>query len=361
MGYIIILSLSMVFLAIYIAYCKPLLRDSVAYSNYISKNKGFIIFAVLMGTLFLLSALRGSSVGKDTSNYLYYAKSIVDRGNVLFSHRLEPGFQYFMLLSGKLLKQNNAILISSSFVCYLLLFVYYRKYTNNATICLALFYPLYFASFMNIIRQSIAACILLFAYERLKQKKLVRSILLIALATSFHYVSIVFFSLVFLKNRKIDKKVIGIIVFLFGLSISGLIVPIFNIILSNYYAGYMSSDRVGSGYLGCLANLTIVATLFYFYNKNVKDENRSLLNNWCFVFCFVFYIFAFAMNLFDRVGLLYLFVLVPVIADSLVESKCNKNRFHIVFVVLILIGWFLLSNTLRPEWEGIYPYSSFYS
>ena len=185
------------------------------------KKKSYLfIICILMS---IIAVLRNILIGNDTLNYYRTFSSIVEIGNEYFlSSRLESGYLFLNLFFSYFSKDFNAFLITISlFINFSICYTIFKE-SKNPTLSLLLFIFLrLFFNEMNIVRQYIAIAIVLFSLKYVKNRNLVKFILCILLASTFHTSAIAAILLYFLygklieKNMKIIIYVVSIILFLF--------------------------------------------------------------------------------------------------------------------------------------------------
>ena len=165
---------------------------------------------------FLVSGLRSFNIGTDTSaTYLNIYKL------ALYSKSLtqirETG--YFLLNKIAILFFNNytgVLIITSLIMCG---FAYYGifKLSKYPVMSVILFFitNVYFIS-MNMVRQSIATAIFVFAIQYIKNKKPIRYFLCILIASSIHVTALLYIPIYFLSKVRIRIKYI-VMILLVGL------------------------------------------------------------------------------------------------------------------------------------------------
>ena len=324
-------------------------------------------YLFLFTTLFFLTAFRSSLVGNDTFHYMQIFKFIVMNNANLATH-YEMGFRLFCMFIAKISINPQAIIICSSVIVYIMIWFYYKKFSFMPLFALTLFWCFSFSHFTNVIRHAMAAVCLLYAYSYSVNKKWIKSFLIICISISFHTSALLFLPYYFIILLNIKCRTFYWLLLFWSLVLSlffnEMIIDIlicFIYQVDPYYVRYLIGDRVASGRLGILSYLAIVGLLFiitkFFYGK-LKMKNNEI---WLFYFSFLFFILGFSMNLFDRVANYYLLLLIVPVTNQIVlrfRGLCiQKILINIFFTTNILL--FLLRVILRPEWNRLYPYSSF--
>ena len=332
-------------------------ENSIRSVSKLNKRFAFVIFFILA----FLTMFRDVRVGNDTDVYVWVFTNVcngIKEGEFL---RFEFGYQQLNLLLAVFFQKPQAILIATALICYGLVGLHMIKYVDNKLLYIIVFYCLLFSHYTNIIRQAIALCILIFAYEYCCRRKYWATVLLTLLAMSFHYAAIVFLAYVILKNVKLTKKSAFFLFFIavvFSLFADRFLLKWFIKIVPSY-AYYLTGERVGTGQLGTTLNLLIVVILFLLYylpRKKQKIPNEIL---WLFLLCGGITALSYIMNNFTRAA--YVFYL-PIIKECCTYPPVYKKKNGLIEV--LIVGGLLLIFTLiiifRPGWNNLYPYS-FYS
>ena len=171
-------------------------------------SKGKIVLYAL--PLFLLSALRGDTVGGDLENYLpnfdayYYLNRISD---ILGYSSHEPGYVLFAKLISLISPTHRFYIIVTSFCCLLGPFYLIYKYSRVPGLSVLMYYSLgFYTNTMNNIRQSLAISICCFAVPFVLDKQFRKFILLVIIATMFHYSAALFVFAFFLSLKEYTFK-----------------------------------------------------------------------------------------------------------------------------------------------------------
>ena len=249
------------------------LENSILPREYKHTRPQIAFFLVVMFVLWFLTAFRSSEIGNDTKNYIGYFNFFGTYG-INSDSIIEIGYQIFNILVSKISSNPQAILIATATVCYIGLGIYVYKYSDNLVFSTVLLFPIVFSTFTNILRQSIAMVIILYAYQALKKNRIILSLVLIILASTFHTSTLIVILLLLYKI--IPKKPIIILplaVIFILLSITGFMDDVFSSILP-FYAGYYENEGLTDGWIGmtyyCLRNLVFYLLVYFSYRSNTK-------------------------------------------------------------------------------------------
>lgn len=254
-----------------------------------------LLFVILAIYMYLITALHYETVGRDLLNYANFFNSLTNNFKVEENQgEFERGYVYLCLFfrnfsGGFYLMQ----LTVTSFYC----FVVYRHIKNNSLMpCFSLFIltQYYFWSGMDQVRQWIAMAIIISGWKFIKERSLIKWILIIALAMQFHTSSLLAFPLYF-TTRIIIKPwlafllVIGSVwMTLYGLfmirpitsfAVSlGILPARFEHIINAYtnpnYGGHAAEQaQFGTG-LGYMLNIAIYIYILLLYKMSPKEKKN---------------------------------------------------------------------------------------
>ena len=230
-----------------------------------------------------------------------------------------------------------------------------------------------FPSCMSTSRQSVAIGLVVCGIFMLYEKKgRLKYLLCVALAFLMHYSSVLYFPFVFLKNIRLSKTSIWVLIGIVAVLSSGtyLIEAIFNsqLFLDSPYGVYAFNEynretSVGSG-LGVTANL-IIPVLFLLLSQKVSKKEQHVGFYVILSLCYIFtYLLALKIHIFGR--LLGSFVFVPALLISpVVQTLIPAYRkfvlllFFMLYIILfektIAVSQISLGNGL-----GISPYTTIF-
>ncbi len=313
-------------------------------------------FVALLFLFWFLTAFRDSTIGNDTSVYLFYYKQIATQG-IDETLSMELGYQYFCLLLSNISSNPQLLLIVCSTVCYVLCGIYIYKYSSNILYSTILLFCMAFPFFASGLRQAIAMVIVLAAYEMIKKQKKMLPVLLIFLAASFHISAML--ALLWFGHKFVPKKPVVIIVsamLVAVLSATGILNTLLTAILQEYQ-GYFESENAGSGWLGisyyCLRALVFYLFLFIAYKDTIKKNSLPVFNS---ILLLITVCLGFSVNLFSRASLYYLLVVAIDIPNAFNSGKIKNRNFWMAVMGVIMLAYFIVTLIIRPEWNNLYPY-----
>ena len=212
------------------------------------------------------------------------------------------------------------IIITAIWVC----FAYYRllvKYSENAFISVMWFMGMLFYTFMfSALKQAWAMSFLCFAFDAIFEKKPVRFLLLVVLASLFHFPALVFLLAYWIAKFKINKAFPLLMLFVL------VVVFIFRSQILNLMISVYSNETEGSKYLSSVSFfgtkfvLMIIILGYAFYRYSMVGKGNMVFSALLYFMGFAAAIqtFCFYNNIFERLADYY-------------------YQFSILFMPLILI------------------------
>ena len=180
-------------------------------------NKKFVmsykkVFLCLIILLLFISAFRADNIGADHGTYIFEFNQIKKYGDAYFR---EKGYvllnKIIILLGGNTTALSFAVsfMLCMSFYLYIVRYVSSDYYIISLIIFVCQPY-MYIQSTFNIMRQGCATAVILFSIPFLLDKKWIKFIAIILLASTFHTSALVILLLIIFKNINFDAQKIRI-------------------------------------------------------------------------------------------------------------------------------------------------------
>lgn len=215
------------------------------------QNRLFLIFSSIL--LILISGFRGYYVGSDTKNYAEWFSYLSGFSfkDLIFdkSRDIEIGYKLFSYILSKI--SNNpriVIFVSSVFIVISIMFFLY-KYSDNLFISVILFLGLnHFFTAINTYRMYLGLAIIVWAFDALHNKRILKALLLCALGFLFHRMSIVFSAIMLVSYLLRNKRRYVLIAF----AAEVLILPFIQLIITTIvnifpkYKVYIEEDNASN-------------------------------------------------------------------------------------------------------------------
>lgn len=308
--------------------------------------------------LFLFSALR-FYVGNDYANYVEIFYQIQYDYNPM---KTEPAFY---ILCWPFFGLTEGYLYVFALCSFISLYFVFKTIVREECVSwgLFVFITLEFLIFCNdCVRQGVAMSIAIYSLEYARQKKYIKYILLIALASMFHYTACVMLIFIFARNIKIKKKyyliATGIAVVLY---ITGQLTPyiVKAIGLTPFYGEHyllmhenqFVIEKTSTG-LGLL--FKIILLVYSIMNIDKVRDNYYLH---LFVIGSIIRICVTGFMLPERIALYLVFANYVGFAQLL---QVNKKKIHGISVIALIVLYFSLQSLFALENHGAVPYRTLF-
>lgn len=344
-------------LIVYIANPKALTRNG---------NTSIYRYLFVALILALLSALKASTIGNDSPEYIRIFETCSD--DEFGTTRYEIGYIYYNKLLNIISSNPQILFIITSAFIFLCVARFIWKYSQMPWFSMMLFFLNgTFAFFMSALRQSMALSILLFAYEALINKKYLLFISICILASFFHLSALLFLvclPLTFVKLNKISISVLIIVSFFSILLFESLLETALSYVTAyqRYVDGvYFEGDTRAASILQLILAIIFLLVGFHsFGNKKTQDNINSKMVVMFFVAVYL-YVLCLKVNLIDRFAIYFSFFTIIYIPNAINGfSTYGKKRLLINGLILFYSAYIMVALVYRPNWNTIYPYKFFW-
>lgn len=255
-----------------------------------------LFWSISMMILIFIMGFRDPAVGVDDASYIhnYNLANSMSFNDYYLAHTTEPGFYFLLRIVNLIFNDYQWLFILSTIITIACFYKSISFEIENISLSLTVFI---FAStqyfyYFGIVRMGIAVAIISVAYRYIIQDKKKKFILLVLLATMFHYSALFAFIALFIKfnsEKQFKKNTLLKIMIVIPLSFYGVRFFIYPLITASRYQGYIES--VGSISLGFISSSLPFLILFTcFYNRlTLKKKNYQ------------FYYFLFIIKLFTEI------------------------------------------------------------
>jgi len=284
--------------------------------------------------LMIISSFRASQIGAD---YHVYVNVFENIDKAIISYPMEKGY---------LLLNYIVALITSNYVIFALiinLFIFsaiYKYIKNNVDekyylwiILIFTMNPyLYIQSTFNVIRQTIAFCIILYGIKYLIEKKYIIYILLILMAAQFHSISYIFILLIFIRMMRWNEKKFFILLFCVIL-----LVLFKNCGIIDFFAkilGYGKYAKYGATMFDFFVYhtfiISVVSILILNYKKIEIKENEKFFLDTYIISLSLLPVFV-TNDIMYRVYIGFIFISLP--AVPLILKHCDKTMKKMKYLI----------------------------
>ncbi len=311
-----------------------------------TKNKLFLVLSFFQ-LLYVHSMVEINSVPdlwayKDyfaSTRYLSFSQSFV-RGIV--DSKIEVGYIVFFRIIGYFTSEFRVFLITYSFILLILYYNVIRKESPYVFCSVLLLLVIPFNQSLFVIRQHLAAAIMIASFPLVKDRKLVKFLLLNSLAALMHNSAIIFVLVYFIygiKGKKTKTTLISIavvMIFLF-ITIAGYVGR-----MIGKYQTYLDNDE-GQNITGVFISAALLFSTLVIMKEKVWKEG---INRFSFVLIYIYFILCVGGLGFDPTGRLTVYFFTGVIfiipiSMSYIKTKFLRNLyFLIVFLLYFYIAFF---------------------
>lgn len=330
------------------------------------RNKTYVI---LSGTvMFLIMGLRHKYVGFDTTQYLsiYDWSVFYNWGGLTWKNFFDQeigikAVNYF--LNWFHISHQVYLMIYAFFISFCVSKLIF-KYCKNTFLGFYLYTTIgLFTMSMSGMRQSIACVICWLAIEDIMEKRPLRFVILVFVASLFHQSAIFFLAFYFVRFIKI-KRLSGW--FFSGITVlcvllRAVLIPVLSYFLPERYEQYgLVSDKNPINPMLIIIGLLIpMFCLFFWERHKLKDEREERFYSLCYAGSFVYAVvtaLALSSQMIGRMNMYFYLFNVILLGNTISDIEDRNTRYVAVFFALLLPGYmFFKSQSL-----GIAPYYFFW-
>lgn len=323
--------------------------------NEFQLNISLLIIAVL---LIILGSLRGLNVGNDLASYsAYYSSNYyynIESGFVFLSkmfYILGFDFRFFLLVC------QSLIVLPVFFIIY--------KYSKIKWLSVFMYQVLYlYANSFNIIRQSIAMSLVLYAVIKYIEesktlkfnfKSLTKFLLIILISSQFHISSLVFIPIpLLLKPSFLKLRTLVILIGGFG-TLLLFHKKIIQILLSLFNREYYGNLLIEFGPVTIFMVLFFIFSIYIFSNKKSHNIYVSSFYNVSLISLLIVTLGVWIPN-YARLIMYYYLLTVLMVPNIIAFPLTKKNKIlFVLFLMMLLI--FYLMQLYFSDYGGVEPYN----
>lgn len=346
-----------------------------AKSRFEFKDRVFLLLS--FGLLSFLAMFRGEQVGSDTNSYVFFFRILESSNKYAYASirtRMEPGFVLFMKMLTYVSKSPQVVIIVSSCIIMFSILRFFIKYSKCIWMSVFFFFCLFYDASLNIMRQYLALSILLWAYDYIQKKDFLRFLILVILATTFHYTAALFIIAYFFQFLRLNRILITRFLLLFPIGIVASFVLLTPLLSLSHKLGMYDYYNENNKYIAegikiatilkaLLHGLTVYLGIKIWNLMDYADDQGELNSEdqlpfiFCMIGCFIL-VCSLPFNVLSRVAIYFLFFSCLFLPSTLCKALERKNGLDIVtLLVAIYVCYYLIVNTFRPDWTSVYPYS----
>lgn len=336
----------------------------------VSRNQNSSTIPVFFFLFFLLLALRHESIGRDLANYKAFFQQYTQGGlSYVFSSWQECLFRLYNYVFVHITRNYQIYLAITALICVYPIYYIYRQDLGHGLLKVAVFVNMStFIMIFSGLRQSMAMAIGMIAYQAVKEKKLLRFLLLTVIAFLIHHSGFMILLMYPAYHTRIKKAHLLAIVpllcimFVFNRQIFGVITSV----LGNFSDKY-NSTTTANGAFGSLILFALFTTFSFVVTDRKKCSNETLALQNFLLICVALQCFAPIHDTAMRMN--YYFILfVPIALGKTLDYP--KNGMQQVarvgeIVMCCFFSLYYLYNAYQSSITGIsaldtYPYVPFW-
>ena len=326
--------------------------------------------AILVVAFVAFSSLRAVSVGNDTIEYhrVFEAiKATTSLQEAFTVSRFEYGYVLLNYLVSRITDDFNVLLLIISVFVYGSAVLFIKRYAASYSLAVLLAFGMSaFYDFMLFARQSVAVAIFLLAVPALMERKLLRYVLLIVLASQFHVSALLLLIFYLVSAMRLstfgDWFKWGALIGASMLSLSWVMNSL--AASSAYYGHYLNTDYADGGVRSATVLLIVVRILLMLLaatcgwaaavEEDPSGRTRSLLA--LAVADIAMVTVSLGFNLVDRLEMYLTMPFVVGLVNITVRGRRPERSYIGALLVIIAFAASTIFFLYRPEWYHLFPY-----
>lgn len=206
----------------------------------------------------------------------------------------EWGYGWLNVILSFITKNRYIFIMIITCIIYFNLYRSLIKYTSNHAVALMFFLALLFFFTFTYIRQVLAVTFVWYGIKYILERRFLRFLIVVILASSFHNAAVMFLLMYFIPNIKYDKGgVLWFVGFVFVAGLSGLpstLYDMYSTVTETERNSGLSEDSTARlAYI--FESSVILFLIFSNYDKLFKNEKTTLMTNMAIVFSLILVLF----------------------------------------------------------------------
>ncbi|MBH0230751.1 EpsG family protein [Halobacillus yeomjeoni] len=309
--------------------------------------------------LILIEGLRAPTVGTDVEGYIYVYKNIsIGSFSNVFDYRMEFGF--VSLLKTLSLFHINIQTLLFLLSIFIILPVGYTIYRYSERPFLSFYsyitFGFYTAAFCTI-RQHIAYGLVLLTLGSIKERKLLKFLLIVLLASIIHRSALVFLPAYFIGNINLTKKKFILVFFSLFIIIFSLRIPITEFAIENYFIHF--EIVMTNSYSWLAIGVLLLITGLFRYKQVTYNNDNYIYYNFTATALLLMIMASVTSNALRIVDFYYIFLIlfIPSIFNKIQDKKLLVI---VIYTLLSILGVMYIILLSKDSGYGITPYKFFW-
>ncbi|MGN7763271.1 EpsG family protein [Paenibacillus sp. 22594] len=324
-----------------------LLLGGFGVSNIRDKKFKLKLVVVWSGfVLFLYGALRSINVGTDVNGYSlsYLQLQNISFKEIFLSNTVisrDPFFYYLLKILTYINTDPQFMIVVTTAIVIICLSVFIYKNSVNPLLSFVLFVGLRFYSFtLSGLRQAVAWSIIMLSYNFIKEKKPIKFLILVLIASLFHKSALIFLiAYPFAKIKRIGSISFAVpFIFIFNYVTNNSLVEIaLKLSFFQQYDGQLSNGNNNSG-----STLLLIYIGIYIFSlilrKKTNDESQENYQMYNLTLLgIIITMLSLDYDNFFRIGYYFIFSIVLLLPHTINRIGDEKTRNLVSAIVIILI------------------------
>ena len=292
-------------------------------------------------------------VGNDYSNYVKEFEKIRSGGE----STMDIAYVWLNKLIIRLGLDFQFVLVILCLVAYILFFVCIHKYSENYPISFLLYFVIgyFFLLNLNQIRQWMALILVMLSYQYIERRKIVPFLVLVVLATLFHFTAVIFIPFYFILSVRYKASIYVVLMLI--------LIPFnffYNRLLQFLFATFRPS-YVGSAYMDktlqfdmflIVAMFSVLMMILFYYEAIIDSRIHTIFMN-AFFIAFLLIVFCGWIPEVSRFSYYFYMPMIFLVPNTLLKEKRQSQRF--IWLVAI-VGLHILRLLRSAGGWGLVPY-----
>lgn len=250
---------------------------------------------------------------------------------------------------------------------YVLLLLCIRKYSEKywQSYFWYFMFTYFFLLGMNLIRQFVAMMIVWYGISYIEEKKFMKYLICVLIATSFHFTAIIMLPFYFIFNKKLKLSLIALATVI-AVPINFVFTEVLTWLFKTFKPSYLNSNYIAKSfeidvpYVGtCLITILLIVLFFnkiYQEGQNGKGKYNIIFVNSVFVGVFIV-LFCSWLPIYKRFAVYFLLPGMFLIPNILQNEQRKMIRIALNVLQLLLCLFYLVRYI--PHWD-VLPYRSMF-
>ena len=324
------------------------------------RKENWKYYCIVLGfLLFIISALRSTSVGNDSGQYarIFYFLQQLDIKLIINYYQSDLAFYYLTKILTYVTSNHQWMFaIIGGFFSYSVSRFIYKHSANPMVSLIMLITMSYFAFSLTGLRQTIAIAIILFSYDYIIHKKFFKFILFVGIASLFHQSALFFLPAYLINSKQISglKIFVGILTASIVFAFRPLLVSFVQLFIYQDYSINLDQDAGGWTTLVMYFLIILVSLIF---SRKIKNKNFFLFLKMMFIGALIQMFVPLQPNIF-RVSMYYNISSLILIPEILKTQKDKFSKFITYLLFFIFMG--IMYYVFTYNNAGVQPYQFFW-